>query len=211
MSMKHYTTNSIISRHGDIANFSALQPHPNNSNNPRNQLEEIRDPNQEDPSKRTARSMFIELVTRDLSREENKVLILYYYKQFTMEEIGKVLDLCESRVSQIHGRVIRRLNQDSRLRALAEELQLSGADHYLGLTTALHYCGFHHKGYNSAARYARSNAETKKLLQKKGTKFRIKMIDLEDFRKAMQGYKPGGNGQTKTTKRTIPITNNSRP
>ena len=37
------------------------------------------------------------------------VLILYYYEDLTMAEIGAVLDLSESRVSQIHKDVVARL------------------------------------------------------------------------------------------------------
>jgi len=53
--------------------------------------------------------MLTEFITRGLSREERLVLILYYYEDLTMAEIGVVLDLSESRVSQIHKDVIGRL------------------------------------------------------------------------------------------------------
>jgi RNA polymerase sigma factor for flagellar operon FliA len=56
-----------------------------------------------------ARTMLTEFITRGLSREERLVLILYYYEDLTMAEIGVVLDLSESRVSQIHKDVIARL------------------------------------------------------------------------------------------------------
>ena len=53
--------------------------------------------------------MFTEYVTRGLSREERLTLVLYYYEGLTMEEIGHVLDLSESRVSQIHKDILARL------------------------------------------------------------------------------------------------------
>jgi len=50
-----------------------------------------------------------ELVTRGLSRAERLVLILYYYEAMTMREIGTVLNLSESRVSQMHSSILNRL------------------------------------------------------------------------------------------------------
>ncbi|HOW19247.1 MAG TPA: sigma factor-like helix-turn-helix DNA-binding protein, partial [Phycisphaerae bacterium] len=67
------------------------------------------DPRENDPSLKAARSMLTEYLTRGLSREERLVLILYYYEDLTMAEIGLVLDLSESRVSQIHKDVLNRL------------------------------------------------------------------------------------------------------
>lgn len=45
----------------------------------------------------------------DLPDKEKKVLILYYYEDLTLKEIGKVLDVTESRVSQLHTKAIARL------------------------------------------------------------------------------------------------------
>ena len=50
-----------------------------------------------------------ELVTRGLSRAERLILILYYYEEMTMKEIGAALDLSESRVSQMHSSILNRL------------------------------------------------------------------------------------------------------
>ena len=36
-------------------------------------------------------------------------MILYYYEQLTMKEIGATLDLSESRVSQMHTSIVNRL------------------------------------------------------------------------------------------------------
>ena len=41
-----------------------------------------------------------------LSEKERKVISLYYWEEFTMKEIGKTLDITESRVSQIHSQAI---------------------------------------------------------------------------------------------------------
>jgi RNA polymerase sigma factor for flagellar operon FliA len=45
----------------------------------------------------------------ELPDKEKKVLVLYYYEDLTLKEIGKVLEVTESRVSQLHTKAIIRL------------------------------------------------------------------------------------------------------
>jgi RNA polymerase sigma factor for flagellar operon FliA len=45
----------------------------------------------------------------ELSQKEQHVLVLYYYAEFTMKEVGAVLGVGESRVSQIHSVAVVRL------------------------------------------------------------------------------------------------------
>ncbi|MDA8408938.1 MAG: RNA polymerase sigma factor WhiG [Treponema sp.] len=45
----------------------------------------------------------------ELPEKEKKVLILYYYEDLTLKEIGQVLEVTESRVSQLHTKAILRL------------------------------------------------------------------------------------------------------
>ncbi|HTX71783.1 MAG TPA: RNA polymerase sigma factor WhiG [Rectinemataceae bacterium] len=45
----------------------------------------------------------------DLPEKEKKVLVLYYYEDLTLKEIGQVLEVTESRVSQLHTKAILRL------------------------------------------------------------------------------------------------------
>lgn len=45
----------------------------------------------------------------ELPDKEKKVLVLYYYEDLTLKEIGQVLDVTESRVSQLHTKAILRL------------------------------------------------------------------------------------------------------
>jgi RNA polymerase sigma factor for flagellar operon FliA len=45
----------------------------------------------------------------ELPETETKVLVLYYYEDLTLKEIGQVLDVTESRVSQLHTKAILRL------------------------------------------------------------------------------------------------------
>ena len=45
----------------------------------------------------------------DLPEKERQVLALYYYEELTMKEVGAVLGVGESRVSQIHSMAVVRL------------------------------------------------------------------------------------------------------
>ena len=53
-----------------------------------------------------------ELLVKEIERlpdVQKLVIVLYYYEELTMKEIGNVLDLSESRVSQIHSKVVVKL------------------------------------------------------------------------------------------------------
>jgi RNA polymerase sigma factor for flagellar operon FliA len=63
---------------------------------------EVVDSREADPASKTARELLLQSITSDLSREEQLILTLYYYEGLTMERIGAVLDVSESRVSQMH-------------------------------------------------------------------------------------------------------------
>ncbi|MEC9095027.1 MAG: sigma-70 family RNA polymerase sigma factor, partial [Planctomycetota bacterium] len=58
----------------------------------------------------------LRLVTKGLSRNERLIIILYYYEEMTMKEIGATLDLSESRVSQMHSSLVQRLQKQLRNR-----------------------------------------------------------------------------------------------
>jgi len=49
------------------------------------------------------------LITRGCTRNERLILVLYYYEQLSLKEIGYVLGLSESRVSQLHSSLLERL------------------------------------------------------------------------------------------------------
>lgn len=57
---------------------------------------------------------------RDLPEKQRLVLSLYYYEDLNLKEIGRVLDVTESRVSQLHTQAILRLK--GRLGSNADEL-----------------------------------------------------------------------------------------
>jgi RNA polymerase sigma factor for flagellar operon FliA len=45
-------------------------------------------------------------VLKELPEQEKLVMALYYYEEMTLKEIGTVMDISESRVSQIHTKAI---------------------------------------------------------------------------------------------------------
>ena len=61
-----------------------------------------------------------DFVVQGLSRRHRLLLVLYYYEDMSMREIGDTLGMSESRVSQLHAMIIERLQR--RLRHRDEEL-----------------------------------------------------------------------------------------
>ena len=55
------------------------------------------------------RKQIIRDSVQELPDQEKKVLVLYYFEEMTLREIGLVLNVSESRVSQIHTKAILRL------------------------------------------------------------------------------------------------------
>jgi RNA polymerase sigma factor for flagellar operon FliA len=58
--------------------------------------------------KEEIRSVIVEAI-KQLPDKEKKVIVLYYYEDLTLKEIGEVLEVTESRVSQLHTKAILRL------------------------------------------------------------------------------------------------------
>lgn len=63
----------------------------------------------EDPTCGIQKLDLMKLVTKGLNRNERLIIILYYYEELTMKEIGNTLGLSESRVSQMHSSIVARL------------------------------------------------------------------------------------------------------
>lgn len=62
-----------------------------------------------DPSDVLARKELKELLIKGLSDSEKKIIVMYYFDELTMQEIGRVLSVTESRVSQIHAKLLVKL------------------------------------------------------------------------------------------------------
>ncbi len=82
---------------------------PSDSGREVREIDVIRDDRQTNPLTETQRRDLKSLLTKGLSRAERLIVVLYYYEEMTMKEIGATLDLSESRVSQMHSSIVARL------------------------------------------------------------------------------------------------------
>lgn len=74
--------------------------------------EELIDPDAPDPFSEAGLSELKAIVAEALSelpKRERVVLLLYYYREMTMKEVGQAMGLTEARISQIHKEAIIRL------------------------------------------------------------------------------------------------------
>jgi RNA polymerase sigma factor for flagellar operon FliA len=72
-------------------------------------LEILADKKGDDPVQSLHQRDVLELITRNLTKKERLIIIMYYYEGLTMREIGEIMELTESRVCQIHSNVMARL------------------------------------------------------------------------------------------------------
>lgn len=75
-------------------------------------VESIESPHSLNPDtiveKEEIKRVIVEAIS-ELPEKEKKVLVLYYYEDLTLKEIGQVLEVTESRISQLHTKAIMRL------------------------------------------------------------------------------------------------------
>ena len=73
------------------------------------ELDIIQDGRSQNPLTEAQKRDLKNLLTKGLTRAERLIVVLYYYEEMTMKEIGATLDLSESRVSQMHSSIVARL------------------------------------------------------------------------------------------------------
>jgi len=73
------------------------------------EIDVIKDQRSQDPVLEAQKRDLKNLLTKGLTRAERLIIVLYYYEEMTMKEIGATLDLSESRVSQMHSSIVARL------------------------------------------------------------------------------------------------------
>lgn len=109
MSLDRYDYLCRLSQLGKEVHFSAMEPTDDHRHQGTSHTWDTRDTRSEDPAVKVTRQLLADHLTRGLAREERLVLMLYYFEEMTMAEIGAVLNLSESRVSQIHKEILQRL------------------------------------------------------------------------------------------------------
>jgi RNA polymerase sigma factor for flagellar operon FliA len=75
------------------------------------EIDILEDRRVEGPVQQIQRRDLHQLIMKSLTRIERIILVLYYFEEMTMKEIGVTLDLSESRVSQMHSSILSRLLQ----------------------------------------------------------------------------------------------------
>jgi len=76
------------------------------------EIDVIKDKKSEEPLLEAQKRDLKNLLTKGLTRAERLIIVLYYYEGMTIKGIGEALDLSESRVSQMHASIIKRLSKN---------------------------------------------------------------------------------------------------
>lgn len=105
--------NSLMCEAQGIAIISVDELRGKNDDNfERNLLEYLADPEAIQPDVKMNLDQIYQIVADaidNLPEKERLVISLYYYDELTMKEIGEIMDITESRVSQIHTKAVIRL------------------------------------------------------------------------------------------------------
>ena len=94
--------------------------HGDDDDNDLTKMQMVENAKGKSPTEDLQRRELVEHLTSGLSRKEKLILVLYYYEELTMREIGAIIDLSESRVCQIHSKIVMRLQHQ--LRSIRREM-----------------------------------------------------------------------------------------
>jgi RNA polymerase sigma factor for flagellar operon FliA len=100
-----------LQRDANAIGLVSLNTHFNDSEGDKDirEIDIIEDRRSKNPVVEAQKRDLKNLLTKGLTRAEKLIIILYYYEEMTMKEIGATLDLSESRVSQMHSSILARL------------------------------------------------------------------------------------------------------
>ena len=100
-----------LQRDANVAKLLSLDTEYANADNEKDirEIDIIKDKKSKDPLIEVQKRDMKNLFTRSLRPSEKLIITLYYYEGMTMKEIGITLGLSESRVSQMHSSILKRL------------------------------------------------------------------------------------------------------
>ncbi len=102
---------SLVNAHG--MGMLSLEDGSGSADSATRILDCIAMPSSEDPADAAAQremKALLAVAIQELPERERRVIVLYYAEDLRLKEIGQVLDITESRVSQIHSRALALLN-----------------------------------------------------------------------------------------------------
>ncbi|OWY72438.1 FliA/WhiG family RNA polymerase sigma factor [cyanobacterium TDX16] len=107
-----------MSRDSNAVSMTSLsrKAYGNDSSRELTEIDVVRDERATSPQQEVQKADLKRLIQQGLTSTERLILILYYYEEMTMKEIGLTLDLSESRVSQMHSAIVDRLRFQLRQR-----------------------------------------------------------------------------------------------
>ena len=94
-----------------IVSLSEKWPADEDDSKTLRKIDILEDKRQTKPIEYAQRKDFLQRVVSMLVKKEREILLLYYFEDLTMREIGLTLDLSESRVCQLHTRIMDRLRE----------------------------------------------------------------------------------------------------
>jgi len=112
MSMEDFQEALVQISHSTIAALDELWTVSDSSGDQISLLDTLQDPDAPDPEKIVDQSELKDRVADAIARlpeREKLVIALYYYENLTLREIGEVLGVTESRISQLHTKAVLRL------------------------------------------------------------------------------------------------------
>jgi RNA polymerase sigma factor for flagellar operon FliA len=100
-----------LQRDANATSLVSLETNYSNDNSEKDirEIDIIKDKKSQNPLIEAQKRDLKNLITKGLTRAERLIVVLYYYEEMTMKEIGATLDLSESRVSQMHSSIVARL------------------------------------------------------------------------------------------------------